>query len=84
MGNSSSSGSSPVSATDLLQLIAQEEAETGATAPVCDGPAPNESEVSSQLSSLGVEMGEASVPGTVKKRDGGRERESGCQVVILS
>lgn len=64
MGNSSSSGgSSTVSVADLLQLIAQEEAESRAQAPVHDGPAPGESELSGELSALGVEMGEASVAG---------------------
>lgn len=65
MGNTSStsSGSSTVSVADLLEVVKQQEAESRAAAAVHDGPAPSESELSSELSTLGVEMGEASVPG---------------------
>lgn len=68
MGNvssssSSNSGSSSVSVADLLEVVAQQEKESRVAAPVHDGPAPGESELPSELLALGVEMGEASVPG---------------------
>ena len=77
MGNSSSSGSGPISVAEVLRLIAQEEAEARAALPVHNGSAPGESEIAGALSALGVEKGEASVEGEkgvvwvrVRERDG--------------
>lgn len=71
MGNISSigGGSSDISptipATDVLRLVAQEEAATGRTVRLVgdDCAPPEESELPGALSALGVDMGEASLPG---------------------
>ncbi|CAN0347733.1 unnamed protein product [Pylaiella littoralis] len=63
-GSSSSSGDvRSISATEVLELVAREEAQRGTTCPrvLADQPTPGEGELSSRLLALGVDMGEASV-----------------------
>lgn len=60
-----------ITAAEVLQLVAREEAQRRIRLPVvpADQPIPGEGELSSRLSALGVDIGEASVEGAGEKKN---------------